>query len=315
MTSKPYIGISKTKLYCLISLSAFLLLWLSAMSYLPIVDAVILLIIIACIVLGSTRGVGELFRLLGVVALFLLALNGYMLFANLSANDLGATDLLSARSRWFLTIWCIGSVIGCILWSSIDHSVSRKPHFFLGAILGSVKGCILAYIFVIMSIVVAAMIPRMPVSHKLCASYIPRIIEKLETQYCFLNHLSPHNWSTDLQIFYNRIRIARLDFFLPSQASLREKTFVFLYWLNDNPSQVSRFLDSEIAKRYYAELSKISQVRKFFHKCPRPKSAIDIYRILQRPQVKKLSKISAVSIILDKIDIAKIQRQLTAIKN
>lgn len=200
-----------TGAYLWITLSGFVLLWFAAMQYLSIFDAFVVFGTIFCASIGSLRGgIKEFFSFFGVVASFLIAINGYLVFHNMTGFNFWTNNNFWGKLGWFLLLLGSGWITCRFLSHYLQNLVIEMASLqyfnrILGATLGGLKGVILGYVFIIVMMGVEVPKKTDTLSKQFEISYAHRSVEILENRYHFLENLENIELADKMQIFLKQM--------------------------------------------------------------------------------------------------------------
>jgi hypothetical protein len=271
--TRPYeanITHAKTNIYLCISGSAFILLWLAAMQYLPFFDSVMVFIFVITVYVGIERGTGkELLGLLRLVTVFVLALYGYPMLQELSDFNFGINDPLWVAVGWFLSLFIGSWLFLWVLCFLLDNPganwvKSRFLDTLFATLLSATKGAVAIYVLVTVIFFTGAYCHLQPLGEQFLFSYTHRLAKIAHRQYPILDSFDKHNLLWRVQSWCDKIQIQRVEaHILLDNPSLQKKIVDFLQWLQQQPYRVLRLPLSPIAHKMVKELYQTPEAKQW----------------------------------------------------
>lgn len=199
-----------TRVYFAISLSGFTLLWLAAMPYISLFDAVVIFCIICCAGIGTIRGgVQEFFSFFGVLASLLIAVHAYQALHAVTGFNFGTDDPFWGKLGWFLISLAGGWLVCRFLSRYLEKSMKdigflQYANRIFGGTVGGVKGLILGYVFIIVVMGTEVSHQAKSLEEHFQYSYAHHQVADMEERYHFLEKLEKIEFPERVQRMLSR---------------------------------------------------------------------------------------------------------------
>lgn len=257
-----------TDTYLRSTVSAFILLWLAAMQYLPFFDSAVLFILVTCIHLGMERGAGkEFLGLLRLLLVFPVSLYGYPMLQDMTDFNFGISNPLWVEVGWFLTL-LVGSWL--FLWIMIflldnpgDNWIkSRFWDKLVGILLGGAKGVAGVYILAMTILSSGVYCHFQMAGEQFLFSYTYCFVKVANEYYPVGEVVDKKNLLGRVQEWCDKALIQKVgtSTFADSPAN-QKKIADFLTWLQQQPSRLPRLTHSPEMQKTLSELWQIEDVK------------------------------------------------------
>ncbi len=302
-----------------LSLSALILLWLCAMEYLSLIDAVALFVLMIFMNFGFYRGVvAAVFSFLGMILSWTMAIYGYnRLYYALELNLCNITPFLGQvlcfcillLGTWILWYVCSKFFLKKRFKMKSNHAIWNK---ITGGIIGFLEGILFSYI--VMAILISTgifyrnffldvqanrsfFLPHFLKTQILQEIRNIEVIQLVQES----NTIQRMRWITQ--------RIQGLD------EKLQERIAEFLIWLAQNPYQVERCLAHLEMKKFLEKFLLIPEAQVYWQSDPwlqklKHQQYItidDICELLKRDTTRAIANINAVQSLLQNLNFDKLK--------